>query len=63
MNKDCIADSLIFGYFNRDVFEKPIDVENDYNPETGLIKPPIAFKNNTMLLENENEIEDMNLIF
>ena len=63
MNKNCTADSLLFGYFEREVFEKEINVENDLNHETGLVKPPIEFKNNSMLLENENEIEDMNIIF
>jgi hypothetical protein len=63
MNRDCIADSLLFGYFDREIFEKEIDVEKDLNPVTGLVKPPIEFKNNSMLLENENEIEDMNIIF
>ena len=52
MNRDCIADSLLFGYFDREIFEKEIDVEKDLNPETGLVKPPIEFKNNSMLLEN-----------
>jgi hypothetical protein len=42
LDQNCIADSLLFGYYDRKVFDKAIDFD-DYNEETGMIKSPLEY--------------------
>jgi hypothetical protein len=62
MNKECLADSLVFGYYDREIFDKPIDFD-DYNPDTGLVKAPIEYPSDSLLVKKEEEIEHMREIF
>jgi len=34
-------DNVIFGFIDKNVFEKEINFEEDYDELTGLVKPPL----------------------